>query len=331
MRPGFSSRASWAGDSPRAFRRVDHRKSGSCSALGRSLPRQGKTVTKTFPNGIVLKEVADGLLVTQWDEAYLAKRWTLSDHVVELVEAAISAGLRWMIRERHPQTSRRWPSQTGTVYIAFSPTRENQWSFAIDTIKPTGDYGHCVFNGKYRDQFLSRRLPFRFEARNKGAGHLVVDRPDVIHTIRSLKGMDHSVLHLGRTASAVGFQTEYDIQRQLIANWDSTPFGASCELIGDEVPIDRGMTPRRIDILARDRGSGVLIVIELKRGEPAEAALTQVLGYVEALTSSCRFGGSPACAVLIAERLGSVVREAAAAAGVIGYEIEWPATLRRVC
>jgi len=37
-----------------------------------------------------------------------------------------------------------------------------------------GDYGFGVFNGKYRQQFGHLGMAFKFEGRNKGAGHLVV-------------------------------------------------------------------------------------------------------------------------------------------------------------
>ena len=60
-----------------------------------------------FENGIRLEEVEEGLLVKQYNEAYVARKWRLSDNTIELVEAAIESGLRWMIRVQHPQAHAR--------------------------------------------------------------------------------------------------------------------------------------------------------------------------------------------------------------------------------
>lgn len=287
---------------------------------------------REFDNGIVLEEVDTGLLVRQWDDAYLAKRWRLSESVIELVECSIQSGLRWMIRERHPQHSRRWPSQTGTVYLAFSPTREGQWSLAIDTFRPaSGEFGSGVFNGKYQYQFDESGLPYIFEKRNKTAGHLVVAKPDVISTVRALSGFNHHVLDLGREAQGDGFHTEYDIQRSLIANWNRLDFGSQFSIVGDEVPLDQGMTPRRIDILAKHHSAPLYWVIELKRGEAPPSALEQVCGYVSSVCESARFGGIGAQGIIIAERIGVQLQSAAEQRDVVCYEIAWPYKLTRVC
>ncbi len=124
-----------------------------------------------FPNAIVLEEVDGGLLVRQGDEVYVARNWVLTEPVIALVEAAMSAGLCWMIRTEHPRRNARWPNKRGVVYLAFSPSQHQQWALAVDTIRPaTGDYGHAVFNGKYHEQFLKLGLRFTFEKRNKGSG-----------------------------------------------------------------------------------------------------------------------------------------------------------------
>lgn len=101
-----------------------------------------------FPNDVVLEKVHGGLVVRQDDEAYVARNWVLTEPVIALVEAAMSAGLCWMIRTEHPRRNARWPNKRGVVYLAFSPSQHQQWALAVDTIRPaTGDYGHAVFNG----------------------------------------------------------------------------------------------------------------------------------------------------------------------------------------
>lgn len=122
-----------------------------------------------FDFGIELEDTAHGLLVRQYDEAYVARNWRLTSSVVELVETCLGSGLRWMIRTDHPRRNSRWPNPRGVVYLAFSPTEDDQWSLAIDSWRSNrDDYGRAVFNGKYQTQFFQHDIPFDFEKRNKG-------------------------------------------------------------------------------------------------------------------------------------------------------------------
>ena len=285
-----------------------------------------------FENGIQLEELDKGLLVRQYEDAYIARRWRLSDHTIELVRTASRSGFRWMIRKGHPQSHARWPSGKGRVYLAFSPTRENQWSVAIDSVNTKGDnYGIAVFNGKYRRLFDEQGIDFEFEKRNRTSGHLVIDRPRVLSTIQTMADFDHSVLYLGRSHSDDRcFATEYDIQRKILFEWSKTPFGASAQVIGDEFPVDTGKNPRRIDILARDDQSGDYIVIEVKRAEVQLDAIVQLKDYVGGLSGRENFSGTDLHAVLVAERIPPKVIAAAEAAGIAAYEIAYPLTFRRL-
>lgn len=159
-------------------------------------------------NGILLEEIEEGLLVRQGPEAYVARDWCLSPPVIELVEGAAAAGLNWMIRNNHPRHNARWPNKRGVVYLAFSPTENQQWSLAIDSIRPkAADFGHGVFNGKYHEQFVSRELPFTFEKRNKGAGHLVVTREHVFLRSQPCPALTMKSLTLaGSSKSTQGLQ-----------------------------------------------------------------------------------------------------------------------------
>ncbi len=287
---------------------------------------------RKFFNRIVLEEVDEGLLVQQGEEAYVARNWRLSAPVVELVETAMEAGLSWMIRDDHPRRNARWPNRRGVVYLAFSPSEHQQWSVAIDTIKPTsGDFGRGVFNGKYHEQFVARGLPFTFEKRNKGAGHLVVERENVLPILRALSEFDHRVLDLGRVERKhSGFATEYEIQGAILNHWVETPFAASYEIVQDEYPVDGGLNSRRIDVLGQDPKSGDWLVIEIKRAEANLDAVRQVEEYLLALGQKDEFALGKLEGVLIAERISVAVRDAALHAGISAYEIEWPVVLRQV-
>lgn len=287
---------------------------------------------RSYMNGIILEDMDAGILVRQYDEAYVARRWRLTQDVEDLVQTALDAGMRWMIRDGHPQPHARWPSEKGRVYLAFSPTRENQWSLAIDQFNArTGRFGFGVFNGKYRSQFEAAGVPFEFEKRNRGAGHMVVKRDHLLETLRKLSGMDHSVLYRARDAApVVGFTTEYDIQRAMILGWCDTPFGSTAKLIGDEVPVDLGANPRRIDLLAHDPMTRHLLIIEIKRAEAHMAALDQVRSYVASLSTRPEYAGHTISGVLIAERVPEHLRTAARDAGIVTFEIAWPRQFTQV-
>lgn len=293
---------------------------------------QAANDARRYPDGLEVREVDQGLLVRQGGQGYVARNWELSAATEELIQAAIAAGLGCMIRADHPRRNARWPNPRGVVYLAFSPDPTKQWSLAIDTYRPKRqDYGAAVFNGKYQNQFLSAGIPFTFERRNKGSGHLVVTRNDVIPTIRALSEFDHSVLTLNRaTHNGEGFTTEYVLQRQILTNWEQTPWAKRYEVVQDEFPVDGGLTSRRIDILARDRQTGDWLIIELKRAEASTEAVHQVTGYRRALALRDDFAFGRLDCALVAERSSLAAREVAGSEGVAVYEAEWPHTLRRV-
>ena len=285
-----------------------------------------------FKNGIELRDVDSGLLVKQFGDAYVARNWQLTDRTVKLVRTAIESGLRWMIREGHPRANALWPSGRGTVYLAFSPTRENQWSMAIDRFsRSRGDFGAAVFNGKYHEQFVQHGVAFEFEKRNRTAGHMVVASNHVLRTLRLLRKLDHRVLYLGRSNKTIeGFATEYDIQRALLFDWRNTVLSERYDVITDEFPVDLGQNPRRIDILCRDRDSDDRLVVEIKRAEASLDAIRQIKGYLRALNRRTDFRGIPVAGALVAERIPLAVRKEAKRSGIFAYEVSYPVELERV-
>jgi len=287
---------------------------------------------QAYSNGIVVEDVDGGLLVQQRGEAYVARNWCLTPPVDQLIETALSCGLDCMIRDDHPRRNSRWPNTRGVVYLAFSQGPSMQWSLAIDTFRAGGgDYGHAVFNGKYHEQFVAEAIPFTFEGRNKSSGHLVVERAQVIPTLKALSSFDHSVLVHNRAVHAgAGFSTEYVIQREILTNWDQTPWGARYDVVQDEFPVDGGLTSRRIDILARDRLTGDWLVIELKRAEAKPEAVMQVADYLLALGRQDKFAQGRLDGVVVAERIPSSVRTLSRSEGIAAYEIGWPLNFNRV-
>ena len=122
---------------------------------------------KRFDLDLEVEQLAEGLLIRQGGEAYVARNWQLTPATEELIQTAVASGLGCMIREDHPRRNARWPNTRGVVYLAFSPGSTGQWSVAIDTFNlRRGTLGFGVFNGKYHEQFLRAGIPFVFEGRN---------------------------------------------------------------------------------------------------------------------------------------------------------------------
>lgn len=285
-----------------------------------------------FENGIELRDHTNGLLVSQYDDAYVARNWRLTSQTVGLVQTALNSDLRWMIRDGMPQASALWPNKRGRVYLAFSPTRENQWYMAIDTPRKQGGYGHAVFNGKYLYQFEKHKVGFEFEKRNTKAKHLVVPSHRVLSTLKLIGKFDHSVLYMNRSSTPVqGFSTEYDIQRTLLLDWRRTPFAKQYELVTDEYPVDGGRNSRRIDILARSKSKIGHLVIEIKRAQADGDAVKQLREYVKILRSRSGFSGKRVSGALVAERIPTEVRSALQRAGFSGYEVSYPRKFNAVC
>lgn len=291
-----------------------------------------------FLNGISVMDTTYGLLVRQYENAYIARGWRVTDKLTELIQTSIDSKLYWMLRDGHPQVHALWPSTKGRAYLAFSPTRDKQWAVAIDTINSDGsNYGKAVFNGKYHEQFKKNGIEFLFEKRNTGAGHMEVARHQVLETIRKMSNFDHSVLYKNKSSGPInGFSTEYDIQRSLLLYWAETPFAKDFTIVGDEVPINLASRNSarsnlgRIDILAKHTTRNEYLIIEIKRAKATEAALKQISGYLGALKQREDMSTALFKGCLIAERIPRSLASSAGRLGFSSYEIVYPLKLTKV-
>ena len=285
---------------------------------------------KKFKYGIKLEDTDEGILVSQYDVSYIARGWKITRDVIELVNCCLNAGMRWMIRDNHPKRSNLFPNKKGVVYLAFSPTRENHWSMAIDSFRINQlNFKEGVFNGKYHSQFNRFKIPFQFEKRNRESGHLVVKREDLFSAVQKLNILDHSVLFFKKKNYTEGFTHETDIQRYMILNWSKTPF-SNQELIGDEYPISSGRNSKRIDLLGFEQNSKSYSVIELKRAEPNVSSLSQVEEYCEILKKKNEFINHSFIPILIAERISERVKQEAVRKNILTYEISWPGKITKI-
>lgn len=84
----------------------------------------------------------------------------------------------------------------------------------------------------------------------------------------------------GPPPSKPSISRERDVNNHLVQNLDQLEPELELEEGGQEYNTDVG----RIDILARD-GKNDLVVIEIKRGEAGDAALGQIMGYMQHLSA----------------------------------------------
>ena len=283
-------------------------------------------------NTLELRNTVGGILVSQNGAAYIARKWRLTEQVVEVVQWALDSGLCWLIQNGHPKESHRYPHGNGGEYIAFSPVQENLWVFAIDQQSPTNskermDVRRAVFQKKYRAIFNEHGIRFRAEPSvNK---NLLVELSDLREAIAVAASVARDIGTIGGSrkilGSYKGFIDEAHLQGRLLKYWDRINFGRSFDCLASEHRISNG---RRIDILARDRESGAVVVLELKQQVAKETVISeQIIPYVKdaALQEYAKSRGSVAWGCLIAEQIPQKVREAVWACShpVVAFEASW--------
>ena len=283
-------------------------------------------------NNLELRETDGGILVSQNRTAYIARKWQLTKPVVEVVQWALDSGLHWLIQNGHPKESHRYPHGNGGNYIAFSPVQENLWVFAIDEQSPSStkersDVRQAVFQKKYRAVFDEHGIRFKTESRN--TRNLLVEHSDLREAIAVAGSVSRDIGTIGGSRRIIGsyrgFIDEAHLQGRLLKFWDAIDFGRPLECLASEYRISNG---RRIDILARDRATGAVVVLELKQQSANETVIMdQIVPYLEDSSlriQSSKQGRSP-WGCLIAEQVPQKVREAVRACShsIVAFEAIW--------
>jgi hypothetical protein len=92
--------------------------------------------------------------------------------------------------------------------------------------------------------------------------------------------------HDGSLSAEIGagasFSLEKYLQEFIISNWKSTPLAKALDIHmeDDEQAVEFSTGVGEIDVLARDRGNGDWVVIELKKGRTDDAVVGQILRYM---------------------------------------------------
>jgi hypothetical protein len=257
-----------------------------------------------FPeHGITLKEVPTGLSVSQHGESYIARNWHLDNYLVTLIDASIDAGFSCLIRTNHPRPNNR--DSRGVEYLGFSRSPFERWAFVVDQYscpnkKDRREIAKVTFEKSYRVALDRESIPW--EPEPVGGQNLFVDFQHAIaaiHACASVVDLVEDTLgtrEWQERQAAIGFINEYTLQSYLVKHWHELPFANHIEFLDREVPVEGGF----VDILGRDRKTGRLVVIELKRGKPGAEVLDQVQRYVRSTKIRSLASGKQVAGLVIA-------------------------------
>ena len=109
------------------------------------------------------------------------------------------------------------------------------------------------------------------------------------------------------------FAMEKHLEEFIVDNWVSTEFGKSYDIYdedpdrpGQQFPTDTG----RIDILALSKDKKSLLVLELKKGRASDAAVGQILRYINFVQEEIAEPGQSVKGVIIALNADQRIRRA---------------------
>jgi hypothetical protein len=267
-------------------------------------------VEQAWPeHGLKLTECDRGLQVQQDGAAYIARSWKLCDDVVKTVDAALDCGFACVIRHNHPKPNNR--DEGGVQYIGFSRSESERWVFVIDQYSCPGtrqrDHVNTVtFEKHYRTTLERAQIPFTEEGARgrKGGQNLFVSFDRVADAIHACAGDAEAVEQVmgarewEERKAHLGFVTEAVLESYLVQHWHTLPFASELEYLGRQFPVEGGY----IDILARDRRSGDLVIVELKRDRVGPEVLGQIGRYVNSGVIRRRADGRPIRGIAIARR-----------------------------
>lgn len=244
-------------------------------------------------------EAGSGLRIHQAGSRYLALDWRLTDQVRSFIDSALSAGFGTLIRSQQPQPNRR---ENGVRYIGFSRTPHERWVAVLDQYSPaTGLRGGTIrkftVEQAYRAVLDSHGIPYTQE--RGGGRNLFVEferHPDVFAAAAAQVENVESGLgarHWNEVKDEIGFITEAVLETALMSRWSTIKAFEDLDLLGNQVD--------RVDIVARHRRSGALVLMELKRGVAGGEVLAQLDRYVRGSAMAHR-GRDPVWGAIVARQ-----------------------------
>lgn len=187
-------------------------------------------------------------------------------------------------------------------YIGFSRTPHERWVAVLDQYSPAaglrgGTVRQFTVEQAYRAVLDSKGIPYTQE--RGGGRNLSVEferHPNVFAAVAAhVEDVKFGLgaRHWNQVKDENGFITEAVLETALLSRWSTIKAFEDLDLLGNQVD--------RVDIVARHRRSGALVLMELKRGVAGAEVLAQLDRYVRG--SAMVYGGrDPVWGAIIARQ-----------------------------
>jgi hypothetical protein len=271
-----------------------------------------------------LEEVDDGLLVSQGERTYLARKWRLTPELCQYVNLCLEHGLRYVIRydarsgqALHPREENLNIAK-GAQYLDFSRSKYDRWVVGIDQYSGRPNIKQIVCEKSYRRYVKETAARWVCEAH--GGQNiffpfedlplvLAVLTPAVIQDVeQALAKRDRTRARIVRTSVI----TEDDLQELVV---ESVASNALKHIFGSvthytEKPRLASGPANRYAAFTQDTlipdlilfNAETCFILELKKGSGGLAELHQLLSYMVSDGIKTRADGRAIHGVLIAAR-----------------------------
>ena len=225
-------------------------------------------------NNLLIKEQTYGLLISQNNKTFLARKWRLTQEVREIIKLSLNKGFNKLWVEGHPKGNE-------SHYVCFSRSHSKPWEFLIGAEAKPPDIKMITVNNTHRKLLETSNLNFHWQ--NFGGKHLFLS-PKIkmlellISEISKVphKSFVSSFKSIGTSIRPSGFRVENDLEEYVFNKFISNNclvhrqhrFKTNNELESDSKP----------DIILEDKDK--VYIIELKLNAAHIADLNQLHRYI---------------------------------------------------
>jgi len=259
-----------------------------------------------------LEQVDEGLLVSQFGKAYVARKWQLRPQLCDLVQSFVDMGFGAALQRGHPKDSGLYPAGNGTEYLSFGPSHDHLWAVTLNNqcaAREPGGWGrihHVLLNKNYISALNKSNISWE---QWMSPQHPLVDLAGFERAKPILLDGARELLSRGRRASSPtrGIRNEDELQAELIkrAKAGQDFIRGAVEYVGHEIPLGWSGGPRgegNIDLAVFDPERRILYVIELKHptvvGSAPVRQIERYLGHPDCLDLADRLGATKTVGVL---------------------------------
>ena len=244
-------------------------------------------------NNLSIKEQTDGLLISQNNKTFLARKWRLTQEVKEIIKLSLNKGFNKLWVEGHPKGNE-------SHYVCFSRSHSKPWEFLIGAEAKPPDIKMITVNNTHRKLLETSNLNFHWQ--NFGGKHLFLSpKIEMLELLISEiskvphKSFVSSFKSIGTSIRPSGFRVENDLEEYVFNKFISNNylvhrqhrFKTNNELESDSKP----------DIILEDKDK--VYIIELKLNAAHIADLNQLNRYIDNNKLKARFNGKDIFGILL--------------------------------